>query len=242
VRGLIIANGLVYLLQLGGANPVLLDLFGLDTARVFSVPMPWQLVTYLFLHGGVFHFLFNMLGLWMFGSEVEEHLGRREFLAYYFTTGIAAGLAAVGVDALLGASGSVFGLLMAYGILWARRPITLLIFLVLPVTLEARVFVAVFAVVELIWGVSGTSRAANFAHLGGMAMGLVWFKLLRAPLRPLLHGRGVIAGLFTGWRARGEEDDRENLNRILDKINRHGIHTLTDGERRFLDRMSRRKA
>ncbi len=247
VKGLIIANGAVFLLQLFGANQTLQSLLGLDTGLVLARLMIWQLVTYMFLHGGVFHLLFNMFALWMFGSEIEDRLGRREFLFYYFLTGVGAGLSVLAVDAVLGwrsltigASGAVYGVLLAYGLLFARRQITLLVFFVLPVTLEARVFVAVFAVLELLWGVSGQSGIAHFAHLGGMLVGWIYFKLLRDRLRPALYGKPVLGALRDRWRSGSEQSDQERLDQILDKINRFGIHTLTDGERRFLEKMSTR--
>ncbi len=249
VKALVLTNGAVFLLNLVGADRYLMPLFALDTSVVFSRLMFWQLVTYLFLHADVFHLLFNMFGLWMFGSELEEYLGRREFLFYYFLTGAGAGLSSWAVDALrgepsvtIGASGAVFGLLLAYGLIWARRQITLLVFFILPVTLEARVFVLVFAAVELLWGVSGTSKVAHFAHLGGMLWGYLYFKFLRGAIRPAFHGRGLLGRMGERLRLRSEEEDRARLDQILDKINRYGIHTLTGGERKFLDEMSRRRA
>ncbi len=243
VRNLIIVTGAVFLLQNLDRSGFLLEYLALDSRGVVDRLLLWQPLTYLFLHGGALHLFFNLFALWMFGSELEDYLGPREFLFYYLFCGVGAGFLVVGLDALLGrqsltvgASGAIYGLLLAYGVLWSRRSITLLVFLVLPVTLEARVFVIVFAALEFLAGVGGTtSPIAHFAHLGGMAFGFLYLKLLRGRVRPLLHGKSVLSLFFAG----NGMTDRERLDQLLDKVNRYGIHTLTDKERRFLDKMSR---
>jgi membrane associated rhomboid family serine protease len=254
VRGLILANGFVFLLELLDRGGLLVSLFGLDTTRVFGSLLVWQLVTYMFLHGGVTHLLFNMFALWMFGSEVEDFLGRREFLFYYFLTGIGAGFCVWAVDALrgfssvtaqasgvtIGASGAVFGVLLAYGVLFSRRQITLLVGLVFPVTMEARILVMVYAAIELLMGVQGGVGISHVGHLGGMAVGWLYFKVARGSLRPYFYGRRPLAGLMDRLRPGKGMSDRERLDQILDKINRYGIHTLTERERKFLSKMSKR--
>jgi membrane associated rhomboid family serine protease len=138
--------------------------------------MPWQLVTYAFLHGSFMHIAFNMYGLWLFGREVEYMLGRRVFLQLYFASVISAGLMQLLATGLsggdyptIGASGGVFGVLLAYGLFFPNRVIMLLI---PPVPMPARVFVVLYAGLELILGVTGTEAGvAHFAHLGGMIGG-----------------------------------------------------------------------
>jgi membrane associated rhomboid family serine protease len=138
--------------------------------------MPWQLVTYAFLHGSIMHIAFNMYGLWLFGREVEYMLGRRVFLQLYFASVISAGLMQLLATGLsggdyptIGASGGVFGVLLAYGLFFPNRVIMLLI---PPVPMPARVFVVLYAGLELILGVTGTEAGvAHFAHLGGMIGG-----------------------------------------------------------------------
>ncbi len=138
--------------------------------------MPWQLLTYGFLHGGFEHIFFNMWGLWMFGSELERVWGRQRFLQFYLASVVAAGLMQLLVDMLLnspfptlGASGGIYGLLMAYGMLFPNRQIMLLI---PPIPMKARTFVFVFGAIELFMGVIYThSGVAHFAHLGGMLGG-----------------------------------------------------------------------
>jgi membrane associated rhomboid family serine protease len=137
----------------------------------------WQLVTYGFLHGSVLHLAFNMLALWMFGRDVEGVLGTRRFLQYYFSCLITAAVVQLFTMHLMqsppyptvGASGGVFGLLLAFALLFPRRVVMLLI---PPIPLPARVFVVVYGVIELVLGVTETqSGVAHFAHLGGLAGG-----------------------------------------------------------------------
>ena len=147
--------------------------------------LPWQLITYSFLHGNGLHLLVNMLGVYMFGSEVERVLGTSRFLIYYFTSVLAAAVAQLVMSALgggpgyptIGASGGVFGLLLAYGMFFPRR-IVVLIFP--PIPLPARVFVIVYAALELYLGVTGTQAGvAHFAHLGGMLGGYLMLRAWR---------------------------------------------------------------
>jgi membrane associated rhomboid family serine protease len=147
---------------------------------------PWQVLTYAFLHGDLLHLFFNMLGLWMFGSELERLWGARRYLAF-LTAGV---LAAAATQLLLellgrgapmvGASGGIFALLLAYGMLFPNRVIVLLI---PPIPMKARTFVIVFGVIELVMGVysqrGGTDGVAHFAHLGGMVGGYLMIRYWR---------------------------------------------------------------
>jgi membrane associated rhomboid family serine protease len=135
---------------------------------------PWQIVTYSFLHGNTTHLLFNMLGLWMFGSEVELSIGPGRLLACYFASVVTAALSQLFIPMLfgappgatIGASGGVFGLLLAYAMLFPKRKVVPLI---PPIPMPAWLFAALYAGVELFLGVTGTlSGIAHFAHLGGM--------------------------------------------------------------------------
>ncbi|QOC24294.1 rhomboid family intramembrane serine protease [Wenzhouxiangella sp. AB-CW3] len=137
---------------------------------------PWQLVTYGFMHGGLAHLFFNMFALYMFGLPIERLWGTRRFLIYYFVCLMGAGLvqllvAAVtgGVYPTIGASGAVFGLLLAYGMMYPNSTIMLLI---PPVPIKAKWFVIGYGALTLFFGMTGTmSGVAHFAHLGGMAFG-----------------------------------------------------------------------
>jgi len=137
----------------------------------------WQLVTYGFLHGGIAHIFFNMFALFMFGSEIERVLGSRRYLIYYFVCVIGAALAQLTVMAvtnspphpIVGASGGVFGILLAFGMAFPHRRIMLLI---PPIPMPAWLFVTLYGAIELALGVFGTQQGvAHFAHLGGMAAG-----------------------------------------------------------------------
>jgi membrane associated rhomboid family serine protease len=138
--------------------------------------LPWQPVSYAFLHGSLMHLLFNMLGLWMFGAELERLWGPRRFIQFYGASVLAAAASQLLVAALLGspyptvgASGGLFGLLLAFGMLFPHRTIVLLI---PPIPMKARTYVIVFGVLELVLGLySPTGGVAHFAHLGGMVGG-----------------------------------------------------------------------
>lgn len=246
VRALVLACAGAYLAQLllGRALP-LVEWFALDTRRPLEV---WRWATYAFLHGGPFHLLFNALAIWMFGSEVEERLGTPRFVAYCAICGVGAALSVLFVDLLLGrgsvvlgASGVVFGLLLAYGLLFAERVITLLVFFVLPVSLKAKHFVVVFGAIELIFGVSGGTRVAHFAHLGGMLFGWLFLRAPAGRTAPLRGGPGPLERLRDRLAVLTRARDDRRMDALLQKVNERGIGSLTDGEKRFLHRMSRRK-
>jgi membrane associated rhomboid family serine protease len=173
-QALLITNVVVFLLQTQTGG-VLDDWFALwPLSHGFA---PWQLVTYGFLHGGFAHIFFNMLGLYMFGSDIERLFGSRYFLAYYFACLVSAALCQLVVVSLaggpafptVGASGALYGLLLAFGMYFPRRMVVLIF---PPIPMPARVFVFVFGGLELLFGVTGTADGvAHFAHLGGMLGG-----------------------------------------------------------------------
>jgi membrane associated rhomboid family serine protease len=143
--------------------------------------LPWQMVTYAFLHGSVMHLFFNMLGLWMFGAELERLWGPKRFLQFFFASVLTAALTQLLVAALsganyptVGASGGLFGLLLAFGMMFPNRMIMPLF---PPIPMKAKVFVAVFGGLELLFGVTGTMEGvAHFAHLGGMLGGFLMIR------------------------------------------------------------------
>jgi len=145
---------------------------------------PWQLVTYAFLHGSFMHLAFNMFALYMFGSAIEQVFGPRRYLLYYFVSVVSAALTQLLVAGFsdvvyptIGASGGVFGLLLAYGLYF---PNTRLMLLFPPIPMRARVFVTLYAVLELVLGVTGTEEGvAHFAHLGGMIGGYLLLRWWR---------------------------------------------------------------
>jgi membrane associated rhomboid family serine protease len=146
--------------------------------------LPWQVVTYAFLHGSVTHLFFNMLGLWMFGSELERLWGQKRFIQFYGASVLTAAAAQLLVAALtdsvyptVGASGGLFGLLLAFGMMFPNRTIMPLF---PPIPMKAKVFVAIYGGLELLFGVTGTmSGVAHFAHLGGMLGGFLMIRYWR---------------------------------------------------------------
>ena len=157
---------------------------------------PWQLLTYGFLHGSLPHLLFNMLALVMFGAQLEYTWGQRRFLTYFLVCVVGAGLCQLGVVSwtvaqggppfpTVGASGGVFGLLLAYGMLFPHQRVMLLI---PPIPMKARTLVFVYGAVELLMGITGTqSGVAHFAHLGGMLFG--WLLIRHWRGQPPFSGR-----------------------------------------------------
>ncbi len=153
----------------------------------------WQLVTYGFLHGSVLHIVLNMYGLYMFGSLIEGVMGARRFAIYYFTCLVAAAVAQLAVLYLfepermfptVGASGAIFGLLGAFAMLFPREKLMLI---PIPIGIPAWLFVTLYGVAELIFGITGTlAGVAHFAHLGGLVAGLalLWAWGVRPPPRP----------------------------------------------------------
>ncbi len=145
--------------------------------------MPWQIVTYAFLHGGVAHLFFNMLGLWMFGAELERVWGGRRYWQFLLAGILAAAAAQLLITGLTGSnvptvgiSGGIFALLLAFGMMFPNR---IIMPLFPPIPMRARTFVIVFGALELVLGVMGTGGIAHFAHLGGMAGGYLMIRYWR---------------------------------------------------------------
>jgi membrane associated rhomboid family serine protease len=144
---------------------------------------PWQVVSYAFLHGSPLHLFFNMLGLWMFGSEIERLWGQKRYLQFLLASVLSAALVQLIWTAMIGsqvptvgASGALFGLLLAFGMLFPNRTIMPLF---PPIPMKAKVFVAVFGGLELLLGLTGGSGIAHFAHLGGMLGGFLMIRYWR---------------------------------------------------------------
>jgi membrane associated rhomboid family serine protease len=238
VKLLLIANAAAFVLQL--IVPGLTPLFGLTPADVVGRLRLWQPVTYMFLHGGIFHILFNLLILWMMGGEVERFWGKREFLRYYFICGLgAAALAFVFAwDRLvIGASGAIFGVMVAFARLFPDR----IIYLWFVVPVPAKYLVLILFALELLV-VGSRDGVAHFAHVGGAITGFLY---LRYGWRDRLTLEGVThrwrrrrLTLHAGGRATG--DEAAEIDRILDKISRSGLASLTPEESRILQRASRR--
>lgn len=187
-RLLIIVNVLVYGLQTLIGNQLILSfaLWPLGPGLYADAPTfeVWQLVSYAFLHGNLAHIFFNMFALYMFGSEIERLLGANRFMLYYLVCIIGAAVAQLIVMQIMdrepfptiGASGGVFGILLAFGMAFPHRRLMLLF---PPIPMPAWLFVSLYGILELVLGVTGTQQGvAHFAHLGGMVAGflllLIW--------------------------------------------------------------------
>jgi membrane associated rhomboid family serine protease len=183
--------------------PVVTMQFGLRPADLFTRFAVWELVTYMFLHGGVFHILFNMLALWMIGVELERMWGTKYFTQYYFVTGIGAGVTQVLLGIIpsplqadfyyastIGASGSIYGLLLAYAMYFPNRP--MYFYFLFPV--PAKYFVMILGAIAFLGAAGGSGGVAHTAHLGGIAAGYMYLKSGR------IHPISEIKYRFLKWR------------------------------------------
>jgi membrane associated rhomboid family serine protease len=223
MKALIGANVAMFLLTT--FMPTLTPLLGLVPVAVTRELFVWQLGTYMFLHGGVFHILFNMLALWMFGTELERLWGTRYFLKFYFVTGVGAAVLTVLFSLLpfgfaqqvhysivIGASGAIFGLLLAYAIYFPDRRIYM--YFVFPI--PARVFVAIIGAIELLSSISGSQGVANATHLGGLAVGYAFLKSAR------VHPVSELKYRYLKWK----------INRVRKKFDVYSGGRANDWDRR----------
>jgi membrane associated rhomboid family serine protease len=240
VQRLLIANVLVFFLQqtMPGLEAQLAFIPALMLAR------PWTIVTYMFLHAGLTHILFNMIALYFFGPRVEQRIGSERFFALYMISGITGGLLSfvfAPTAAIVGASGAIFGVLLAFARFWPRDRIY--IWGVLPI--EARWLVIGYTLISL-WGGfgGGASGTAHFAHLGGFVGGFLCLlymqrhqgaKRFRKQATAVPQAKDALVG---NWRKVDRSSvhviNREEVDRILDKISASGIASLTPQERLFL--------
>lgn len=249
VKTLIIINVVVFLVQLLTNSRFFYYLCVVPALLTRKLYL-WQLVTYMFLHGGVFHIFFNMFALWMFGSELEGRLGRGRFLQLYFISGIGAGLCHALLSwgsriPMLGASGAVFGVLVAFAMLFPDRYITLFIFL-FPLTLKAKHLVLGFAAIEILWVLSASrSGVAHTAHVGGLIFGYLFMKSRYRLALPFESVQRLWDNIKQRWRWRkparykykpvdSDEFISEEVDPILAKISREGIGSLTRKEKKIL--------
>lgn len=230
--------------------------------QLFLVPAlvhltPWTLITYMFLHAGIWHLGFNMIGLVFFGPRLEARLGARRFLLLYFLSGLGGAAFSLFFEpnvAVVGASAAVYGIVLAFAYYWPRE--TVLIWGVLPVQIWA---LATFMVVaSLFYGISGTGgNVAHFAHLGGLAFGfgyLRWIEWQRR--RRIDHANAVparqpftVPGLAERERVNRWKNinpsslhslNRQEVEELLEKLDATGASSLTQDEKAFLDRMAPR--
>lgn len=282
IKNLMIINGIVFLIEMLGQqisigygytfNDVLTRYFAL-------IPLgygfyPWQLITYQFMHGGFMHIFFNMFALWMFGMEIENLWGSKKFLTFYLMCGIAAGIFQLVFPPLfneplaptIGASGAIFGVLIAFGMLFPNR----YIFIWFLIPLKAKYFVALYVLIEFFSLPSG-GDVAHLAHLGGALAGFIYLMIDRK--RATAYGRysgptsnsSVSPGSFFDafrnaknvFKKKGndvqeanfyeihdsrkdEEISQEDIDQILDKISKSGYQNLSEKEKKILFEASKK--
>jgi membrane associated rhomboid family serine protease len=224
MKALIGANVLVFVAQTV-AGRLLTEWLGLMPAAVLEQFRVWQPGTYMFLHAGLFHLLFNMLALWMFGTELERMWGTRYFLKFYFVCGIGAGALTVlfsllpfgFADAMyqsiiIGASGGIYGLLLAYGLYFPDRPI--LMFMLFPI--PARYFVMIIGAIAFYSSLGATGGVASATHLSGLVIGYLYLKGARVdPLSEIKYR-------YLKWR----------INRVRKKFDVYSGGRANDWDRR----------
>ena len=228
---------------------------------------PWQLITYQFMHGGFAHIFFNMFVLWMFGMEVENLWGSKKFLYFYLTCGVAAGLSQLFIAPLfsapaptIGASGAIFGVMIAFGMLFPDR----YIFLWFLIPIKAKYLIGFLFVLEIFWIGNAGSDVAHLAHLGGAIAGFIYIMLdkrIDVPFKNMINRRSYGSGNqftnpFSGLtdkfkqkmqnveeakyydinQKKEEETEvtQEEIDRILDKIGESGYQNLTEKEKKIL--------
>ncbi len=238
VNKIIVANVIVFLLQVI-FRPQFTSIFALTPRAVVHDFYFWQLLTYMFLHGGFFHLFINMLITWFFGSALATVWGSQKFLKYYLTCGLGGGIFFMIFNFngfVVGASGAVFGLYVAYAILFPNNRVY--IYFLFPV--KAKYFVTFIALFQLAHGVSGPSGIAYFAHLGGMAAGLLFFSREIANMKSWRRVSGFLGNHKQTRREGHEGQDIAKIDSILDKIASKGYENLSTTEKRILENYSRK--
>jgi len=265
---LIVLNLLAFLVQIGSTMA-----YGTKVDQLFALSLEglrhgyvWQLLSFQFMHANVLHLALNCLGIYFFGRDVEEFLGRKNFWALYLSSGVAGGLVQVLCAFFLGgrfeapmvgASAGGFGLIAAFAVAFAERPLTAFLFFLIPINMRAK-YLLVLSVIGAVVGMLLPGSVAHAAHLGGMAMGVLYMRLaiyghwprfnrtVRARPRRLV---GVVSTTSKDWEGGlppaaedipAEEFRSREVDPILDKVSAHGIQSLTEQERRILEKARER--
>lgn len=253
----------VYFLKYFALNPIASNIFPF---------YPWQLFTYLFMHGGIWHLLMNMFALWMFGMELENIWGSKKFLLYYLMCGVGAGLSTILLTPIftslnlptVGASGSVYGILVAFGMLFPNREIYFYFFL----PIKAKYFVIIYMAIELL-SVGSNTGVAHLAHLGGGLVGFVYLLITKNNINNLFRfdkkpkvttkrpaniyrnsyyekyntpqgGDISDAEYYSKDENNSDKISQEKIDEILDKIGKDGYQNLTEEEKRILFEASKK--
>ncbi|MEE9270873.1 MAG: rhomboid family intramembrane serine protease [Candidatus Krumholzibacteria bacterium] len=240
VTKLILANVVVFFLQYLFGFHSFVKLFGLTPRMVVQQLFFWQPVTYMFLHAGFMHLFFNMLMTFFLGSAVESVWGGQRFLKYYITCGLGGALFSIvlSYDAtVIGASGAVFGLYLAYAVMFPNSYVYL--YFLFPI--KAKYLVTFLAIFQLAQGIAGPSGIAYFAHLGGMAAGLIYFRREIMNTRFWLRTRRWFGDRQQAKREEFVSQEGTKIDSILDKIATKGYENLSTTEKRILENYSRKQ-
>ncbi len=205
--------------------------------------MLWQPFTYLFFHGGIWHVLINMFVLWMFGSELEKYWGKREFLRFFFVIGVGSGLVTVlfslsSSTPVVGASGAIYGVLLAYGLMFPNR----LVYLYFLIPIKVKYLVILIGTIAFFSSLNpGDSNISHLTHLSGMIIGFVY---LRSNLSSnlnwntinhfVIHRKNEIKRHYKDKKNEKREALKLKVDAVLDKINEKGYDSLSKSEREFL--------
>lgn len=282
IKNLLIINGAVFFLTVMMENIVVGGVPAGDILMRWFALMPfgsgffqvWQIITYQFLHGGFGHIFFNMFTLWMFGVELEQIWGSKKFLSYYLLCGVGGGVAHLGlsefltgsVPPVIGASGAIFGIMIAFALMFPDR----YIFLYFLIPVKTKYFIGFMIVLNLLAIDDRGSGVAHLAHIGGALTGLLfiildkktsfgmkdYFGSLRHRRRDEFSKRSSYSANNSGYSSRYDDDERvedvkyedigeepitqEDIDRILDKISQSGYKNLTDKEKKILFEASKR--
>ena len=244
IKTLISVNFAIFILQsISSSEIIFFSNFGLVPKLVWSQLKIWQPFTYMFFHGDIWHVLINMFVLWMFGSELERAWGKKNFLRFYFITGIGSGLGTMlfGLQStipIVGASGAIYGVLLAYGVMFPNR--TVYLYGIIPI--KSIWFVIGIGVIAFFSSFNNFTNISHLTHLFGMIIGYLYLK------RPV-HFRTLWFSVFKKvleYRIQNQEKERshsveieKDLNSILDKINREGFKSLTQEEEKRLYKNSK---
>jgi len=221
----------------------LAQIFGLSSGDVW--PMIWQPVTYMFIHGDFFHVFMNMFVLWMFGFEMESIWGSREFIKYYFITGIGSGIIWLllnisnSYSVLIGASGAIYGILLAYGLMFPNRKV--LIYFLFPI--KVKYFVILLGAVAFISSIGDSgSNISHLTHLSGMLIGFIYLRSNTYLPRLLLLINSMLAEVKNKREDKKQARHfaaKKHIDKLLDKINDVGYDGLNDKEKKDLYNHSR---
>lgn len=272
IKFLLISNVVIFLLvnflflfKISGVSiaPYVLQVLALyPLGEGFQI---WQLFTYLFMHGGFLHLFLNMFALWMFGINLENDWGSKRFATYYFLCGFGAGISNLVISPLfgvagptVGASGAVYGILLAFGMTYPNRPVFL--YFLLPI--RAKYFVLIFLALEIYNGIMGTTNGiAHFAHLGGAAVGF-FILIMEQRFEPIQrfwrqtkelfvpqeqvntsryhHAEEISNARYYDIPNEEERINQERIDEILDKISQYGYQSLTEEEKKMLFEASKK--